>query len=153
MLARPQSAWQLRQTRPEIVAEIDRLLNDSTEREIAVQLNQRGWFSGNGSPFNPRIVANIRRDYRLKCRFDRLRERGLLTATELAIALGICRTTIHIWRRHGLLRGHFYNDKHECLFDPPSADKPTKQQGQKLADRRRFPQLTSHRLNEVQDEA
>jgi recombinase/recombinase-like zinc beta ribbon protein len=152
-LVRPQSAWQLRQTRTEIVAEIDRLLTEHTESEIATQLNERGSSSGTGGLFTPRIVANIRRDYRLKSRFERLRERGLLTAAELATALGVCRTTVHIWRRHGLLRGHFYNDKHQSLFDPPSVDKPTRQQGQKLADRRCFPQLTSHRLNEVQNEA
>ena len=152
-LVRPQSAWQLRQTRPEIVAEIDRLLTDSTESEIAAQLNERGWFSGEGGVFTPRIVANIRRDYQLHSRFERLRGRGLLTPAELAAELGVCRTTVNKWRRHGLLRGHFYNDKHECLFDPPTTDKPIKQQGQKLADRRRFPELTSHRMNEVQDEA
>ena len=45
-LARPHSAWQMRQTRPEIVAEIDRLLTDCTDKEIAVQLNDRGWLGG-----------------------------------------------------------------------------------------------------------
>ena len=78
---------------------------------------------------------------------------GLLTAAEIATALGVCRTTVHHWRKHGLLRSHIYNDKHECLFDPPTTDKPTKQQGQKLADRQRSLEFTSHRMKEVQDEA
>ena len=152
-LPRPHSAWQMRQTRPEIVAEIDRLLTDYTDKEIAVQLNERGWLSGEGRSFAPHIVANIRREYQLKTRFERLRAQGLLTATELANVLGVNRQTVSVWRRHGLLRGYVYNDKHECLFDPPTIDRPTKQQGRKLTDRCRFPQLASHRTNEVQDEA
>jgi hypothetical protein len=152
-LARPPSAWKIRQTAPAVVAEIDRLLTDHVDSEIAVQLNERGWTSGEGCPFSSRIVANIRRDYRLKPRLERLRERGLLTIKELAAQLGVCRQTIGTWCRQGLLQGHAYNDKHECLFDPPNADSPTKQQGQKLADRRRFPKVPSDRRKEVQDEA
>lgn len=152
-LARPLTAAQMRQTAPEVVAEIDRLLTDHVDSEIAAQLNERGWTSGEGCPFSSRIVANIRRDYRLKPRFERLRERGLLTVSELAAKLGVRRQTIALWRREGLLQGHAYNDKHECLFDPPTADSPTKQQGHKLDDRRRFPKIPSHRRKEVQDEA
>ncbi|MDZ4688068.1 MAG: recombinase family protein [Planctomycetaceae bacterium] len=152
-LARPPSAWKIRQTAPEVVAEIDRLLTDHVDSEIAAQLNERGWTSGEGRPFSNRIVANIRRDYRLKPRFDRLRARGLLTIQELAAQLGVSRQTICLWCRQGLLQGHAYNDKHECLFEPPTADSPTKQQGHKLADRRRFPKVPSHRRKEVQDEA
>ena len=152
-LPRPPSAWKIRQTAPEVVAEIDRLLTNHVDSQIAAQLNDRGWTSGEGCPFSSRIVANIRRDYRLKPRFERLRERGLLTIKELAAQLGVCRQTIGTWYRQGILHGHAYNDKHECLFDPPNADSPTKQQGHKLDDRRRFPKIPSHRRKEVQDEA
>jgi hypothetical protein len=48
MLAR---AWQLRNTKTKIVAEIDCLLEQCTESEIADQLNNKGWrSSGNQSP-------------------------------------------------------------------------------------------------------
>ncbi|MBV8900530.1 MAG: recombinase family protein, partial [Verrucomicrobia bacterium] len=38
----PQSAAQLRKTKPAVIAEIDRLLNTNTEREIAALLNEKG---------------------------------------------------------------------------------------------------------------
>jgi hypothetical protein len=44
------SAWQLRQTSPQVVALIDQRLNDHTEGQIAAQLNAEGYVSGAGSP-------------------------------------------------------------------------------------------------------
>jgi DNA invertase Pin-like site-specific DNA recombinase len=44
----PRSAWELRKTKPEIVAAIDRLLADHTEGEIAPLLNELGWRSSGG---------------------------------------------------------------------------------------------------------
>ena len=85
----PPNAWQRRVTRPEVVAEMDRLLDYHTDREIATLLNQRGWKSGEGRTFTRRIVARIRRNYGLKSRYTRLREAGLLTLHEIAQRLSI----------------------------------------------------------------
>jgi hypothetical protein len=49
-LPRPLSAWELRMTSAATIAEIDRLLDDLTEGQIAVMLNQRGLRSGEGKP-------------------------------------------------------------------------------------------------------
>jgi len=152
-VARVRPAWQSWQTRPEVVAEIDRLLTHHTEAEIAGLLNQRGWHSGKGGPFTRRVIVNVRRGYRLKSRFQRLREAGLLTATEMAVELGVCCTTVYDWHKHGLLHGYVYNDKHQCLFDPPLHDRPSRQPGQKLAERRRFQPVPTDRTQEVQDDA
>ena len=35
---------------------------------------------------------------------NQARERGMLTANELAAQLGVCPTSIHLWARRGLLR-------------------------------------------------
>lgn len=149
-LAAPQQSWQTWQTAPEIVAEIDRLLNDHTDQEVATILAERGLHAGKGTPFRARLIGNIRREYGLASRYDRLRAMGLLTADELAAKLEVNRVTVNHWRQAGLLRGHAYSDKPEYLYDPPTADAPTKQRGRKLADRRRIPEVVSERSKEVQ---
>jgi len=149
----PKNGCESWQTAPEIVAEIDRLLDEYTEDEIAMQLNDRGLRSGKGQRFNHRLVGNVRRGYRLKSRYQRLREAGLRTAAEMAAELGVCKTTIHDWRRLGLLPGHAYNAKQQYLFDPVEHDGPIKQQGRKLSERTPFSPLVADRTKEVQDEA
>jgi hypothetical protein len=151
-LPRPLRAWEARKTQPEVVEEIDRLLATQTEREIAAVLNQRGLVSGGGTPFKPYTVQKIRRAYQLKPRYQRLREAGFLTATEIASLVGVTVQTVGIWGRHGLLRAHRYNDRGECLYEKPDGVAPTKLQGRKLSERRRFAPITSDATNEVQYE-
>lgn len=125
-LPRPLNAWELRQTAPEIVTEIDRLLEDHTDGEIVAILSGRGLQPGNAKAFNCRIVGKIRRAYGLDDRFTRLRRRGLLTGEEIARCLDVHPSTIKTWRRAGLLRLHIYNDKGSCLYEPPGDDAPVK---------------------------
>lgn len=82
------------------------MLDEKTRAEIATHLNNRGLRTGKGRKFTLRLVGNVRRGYRLKSRYQRLRETGLLTAAEMAAELGVCKTTVHDWRRLGLLPGH-----------------------------------------------
>jgi len=152
-LALAQPAWQLRQTSAAVVAEIDALLDDHTEGEIAGILNARGRVSGEGLPFHACMVRRLRRDYQLKTRYERLREDGMLTLEETADLLGIATHTVKIWRRRGLLLAHAYNDKNECLYEHPGDDPPDKKQGSRLSKRRRFPQVASNPTKEVQCEA
>lgn len=147
---KPQNAGEIRKTKPQIIEEIDRLLDEYTAGQIATILNDEGRTSGEGRSFTARIVQSLCRNDDLKCRYDRLRERGLLTADELADALQVSHHTIRIWRREGLLQGYTYTDKPECLYDPPDAHSPRKSQGEKFSQRRRFPSLIPQRPNEVQ---
>jgi hypothetical protein len=121
----------LRQTPPTVVAEIDRLLENNTDGEIAQMLNRQGLTSGTGKPFHLAIVARIRTGHSLQSRYDRLRTRGMLTLDEIAKCRNVTPDTIKIWRRAGLLVAHRYNDNGQYLFEPPGADGPTKfrQQG------------------------
>jgi hypothetical protein len=146
----PKTAWERRLTPKETIAEIDRLLNDYTEGEIAKQLNQRGFRSGESHKFNWTIVAGIRKAYHLKSRYDRLREAGKLTQEEMAEMLKVAPVTVRIWRKHGMLKAYPYNDRNECLYEPPGADAPAKSQGRKLSERRRFRQVARHPSHEVQ---
>jgi hypothetical protein len=129
VLPPPKPAWMLRQTSGTVVKEIDRLLDGHTDAEIAELLNSHGMTSGEGKPFSRLIVRRIRIDYELESRYSRLRARGLLSLDEIAAALGVCRATIHLWRRAGLLRAHRC-DNGEYLFERPGPDAPVKYQHQ-----------------------
>ena len=133
----PLSAWKARQTDPDTLALVDRLLDQHTDAEVAAQLNQDNHRSGTGKPFSAQIVLHLRRAHGLPSHAERLRARGLLTIGEIAERLGVHASTIKAWRRAGLLASHKANDKNERLFEPPAPDDPrlAKQQGRRL-DRR-----------------
>jgi DNA invertase Pin-like site-specific DNA recombinase len=131
------NAWQLHETGAEIVSLIDQLLETHTDGDIATLLNARGLVSGKGQRFHRRIVLKIRRSHGLRSRAERLRDRGLLTPTEIATRLDVCVDTVKIWGQHGLLRRHICNDKPEYLYESPGPNAPIKMQGRRLSDRRR----------------
>ena len=146
------SAWQLRQTSPQVVALIDQRLDDHTAGQIAAQLNADGYVSGAGRAFHRLLVERLRRNYQLRSRYDRLRARGLLTIEETAHLLGVKPVTVKAWARHGLLIAHAYSDKPEYLYEHPGDQPPTRMQGRKLSHRARHKVLTN-RTQEVQCEA
>jgi DNA invertase Pin-like site-specific DNA recombinase len=135
-LSAPQTAWQARTTRPDVITQIDILLNEHTDGQVAAILNQQGLRSGTGKLFSARIIAKLRKAYDLQDRYARLRARGFLTLAQIARRLGVSTSTVKIWRRLGLLHSHAYSDKPECLYEVPSGEPlPTKRQGCKLKDR------------------
>jgi DNA invertase Pin-like site-specific DNA recombinase len=149
----PQNAWQMRQTPPQVVAKIDKLLESHTDAQIANILNDRGYTSGEGKRFSSLTVAKLRRRHSLKSRYQRLRDAGLLTLQEVSEILGVCQQTVKIWRDHGLLHAVPYNDKGECLYPDPGPNPPVKQQGTKLATRPPLAPIPSNQTHEVQYEA
>jgi DNA invertase Pin-like site-specific DNA recombinase len=149
----PLNAWQQRATSPEVVKEIDRLLEHNTYRQIAAILNERDMRSGEGKIFSSQIVARIRKQYGLTTRYDRLRKAGRLTLREMAALLGITPQWVRIWHRHGILRGHAYTDKNECLYEHPGDNPPSKAQGMKLSARCQANEVASTATQEVQYEA
>jgi hypothetical protein len=56
----PARAWQLRKTKPEIVVEVDRLLEQCTDSEIAAKLNSKGFICP--TPLSPTSEARFRDD-------------------------------------------------------------------------------------------
>lgn len=149
----PLTAAQLRKTNPEVVGQIDHLLDILTEGQIAAELNQRGYRSGTGGPFTLRIVWKIRQTYHLKSRYDRLRQVGMLSLDEMAGRLGVCTYTIKRWQQHGLLHAHAYNDKNQFLYEPVEACGPLKSHGVRLVEKRQFLRVVSNSDNEVHREA
>ena len=149
----PQRSWEQRQTSAAAVAAIDRLLDNHTYPEVAAVLNSQGLQSGEGKPFTARIVARIQRSYQLTPRYDRLRKAGMLTVEEMAQVLGINPRTVKAWNQHGLVRGHAYNGKNDCLYDHPGENAPQKAQGVKLSKRAAASLVVTQCAKEVQCEA
>jgi hypothetical protein len=101
-----------------VIRAVDELLETCTDREVAARLNDMGYRNWKGQAFTLKKVMLVRRAYHLKSRFERLRERGMLTGDELARQLGVCTTTVHQWGRAGLLRRHLYGNNYRCLYEP-----------------------------------
>ena len=154
-VAIPLNAWQIRKTKPEIIEEIDKLMDHFTDKEIVANFNRRGIKPSEGQKFTRTIMGNLRRNNGLKSRYDRLREKGLSTVDEMAKELNVSACTVKIWCSYGLLKGYKYNDKGERLFElGPKEAMPQKSQGlvNKLSERPKYEELVSHATNEVQFE-
>src|SRR6266849_4342768 len=132
----PPTAAQLRKTPAAAVTAIDGLLDHHTHAQIAGILNDRGLTSGEGRPFHRLIIRYIRDEYGLRSREQRLRDAGMLTLTQMAGRLGVPAKTVKIWHHAGLITGHPYNDKGECLYPPPGPNPPTRAQRRKLSEQR-----------------
>jgi DNA invertase Pin-like site-specific DNA recombinase len=126
----PKPAWQIRQTPSAVVEQVDRLLDEYTDTQVARQLNALGMRSGGGHAFSHAIVRNIRTQHHLQSRYDRLRSKGMLTLQEIAERLDVQPGTIKTWRRAGLLPAHCFGGRGEYLFEPPGAQSPVKYQHQ-----------------------
>jgi DNA invertase Pin-like site-specific DNA recombinase len=124
-------------TLPSVLAEIDRLLDQHSCQAVADNLNSRGFVSGFGQRFHGPMIARIVKDHRLKTRWQRLREKGMLTLDEMAERMDMCTDQVKVWRAAGLLRAHLWNDKGEYLYEDPGPNPPQKNKGVKLSERRR----------------
>ena len=89
--------WNDPATRPanaSAVTAVDELLDHHTHAQIASILNARGLTSGEGRPFHRLIIRNIRDDYGLRSREQRLRDADMLTLTQIAGGLGVSTGTV-----------------------------------------------------------
>jgi hypothetical protein len=125
-VARPLNSWQRRKHSAEVIAEIDRLLGEHSLGEIATILNARGYKTGGGVEFDAATVSRIHIEYGLRNRYQRLRDRGLLTLSEIAEKLKVSVGTIRRWQHRGLLRAHPYDDQNRCLYEDPGPTGPKK---------------------------
>ena len=128
----PKSSAQQVKTPPRIVALVDELLNDHTYAEIADRLNEQGLRPGGSARpgrkdivFTALRVGYLVKNYRLRSRYDRLRDQGMLTKGEAAQRFAVHETTLVRWAQHGLVVRHAYNG-HAFLYDPPGSVAPVK---------------------------
>lgn len=126
------NAWKKYMTAPDVLAEVDRLLDEHTDSEVAEILNGQGRCSGRRMKFTGQIIAALRKWNHLKSRYQRLRERGMLDVYEMAKLLGTSVRTVYIWhRKGGVLQPHRYNDGGAFLYEPPGQNSPLLQADRK----------------------
>jgi len=118
-LPAPKNGWQLRKTSKAVVSQIDQLLGQHTDAEVANILNKSGMVSGSGQPFKARTVFNIRRSYGLKSHYERLRDLGLFTLNETAKKLKVSKRTVKKWADKKILTSYKCNDKNERVYEWP----------------------------------
>jgi len=148
----PQSKFQQQKTSDDVIAEVDRLLNEYNYRQIADILNEKGLRTGLGLAFDPKSLSRTCRTYGLQSRYQRLRELGLLSLDEIAKRLDVCKDTIRRWQHGGLLRAIPYNDSNQCLYELASQP-PIKSKGTPMASRPQPYRDVDARPREVQYEA
>jgi hypothetical protein len=61
----------------------------------------------------------------------------------MAELMNVSNNTIQIWKRNGMLKAYPYNNKNECLFEPPGEGSPAKQQGLPYNQRKQFQQFNA----------
>jgi len=153
----PPPIAELRKNPAYIVAEVDRLLDDYTHGQIAAILSHKGMHTVDGKPLTRLNIRYIQETYGLASRYDRLRNRGMLTMAEIGERLNIAPATVKGWNQAGFLMSHPYNDKNECLFEPPGDDAPVRGKHKgliaALCQTRRSRKITSQNHDEVQYEA
>ena len=148
-LSRPLSAADLYRTPEAVIAKVDALLDEYTDAQTARELDRRGYRPTRGGRYKAMTVTNLRRRHDLKSRYQRLRERGLLSRDEIAARLAVSPRMVKCWTDCGLLEGLVANDKGQLLYpcpqDPagksrPGDGKETLSGGDQM----------SHPINEVQ---
>ncbi len=145
-LAHPKPAIDLRKLDPTVVSEIDRLIDDHTDSEIAAALNAAGHQPPVGDKFTVWMIWKIRKAHRLDSRFDRLRRKGMLTLEEMAEALGAHPQTVKDRAARGQLASIVYNDKGQRLYTPaePTAMVPCARCGKLMPERAAQGQLRKY---------
>jgi DNA invertase Pin-like site-specific DNA recombinase len=124
-LPRPLTAWELRATSPEARQQMNALLDEYTDAQVAALLNERGLRTGAGDTFEPANVQWVRFSAKLKSLKERLLEAGMLTSKQVSAKLGISRTTIGRLRREGQLKARLCNDHGEWLYWLPEPSPPS----------------------------
>lgn len=128
----PKSSAQQVKTPPQVIALVDRLLDAHTYPEIAERLDAHGFRPGGvirlgraEARFTALRVSYIVNTYGLRSRFDRLRDRGLLTKKEAATRLKIHEHTLVSWAQHGIVNRVPY-EAQAFLYEIPSSKLPAK---------------------------
>lgn len=117
-VARPVPTARASKVLPEVIRELDRLLESCLDAEAATRLNALGYRSWAGEPFNGKRVESLRLRAGIMTCFERLRAQGFLTAYEMARDLKLCVTHTQRLAHAGVLPIQHYGKGQRFLFAP-----------------------------------
>lgn len=123
-LPRPLTAQQQRVTHDDVRQEMDALLNEYTDAQVAHHLNERGLRTGAGEAFDTDSVKWVRFARKLKSLKQRMLDAGWQTSAQTVARLGVCRATLGKMRRQGRLQGRICNELGAWLYWPHAGMPP-----------------------------
>ena len=119
-LPRPRTHNEMRITSPEAREQMNVMLNELTDAQVAEGLNARGLKTGAGANFDAESVKWVRFSAGLPSLKERLLAAGMLTRVQITAKLGISRTTLARWRGDGRIGARVCNESGEWLYRLPS---------------------------------
>ena len=117
-LPRPLTAQQLRATHEDTRRQIDTLLDEYTDAQVAHTLNESGLRTGAGDTFDPTSIQWVRFSHKLKSFKQRLLEAGWLTGKQIETKLEVSRQTLARWRVTNRVKARICNERGEWLYWP-----------------------------------
>ena len=119
-LPRPLTAAQQRVTHDDVRQQLDTLLDEYTDAQVAHVLNERGLHTGAGDAFDSHSVQWVRHAHKLRSLKQRLLDEGWVTGRQAQQRLGVNRTTLGRWRTSGRIQARICNDLGEWLYRLPA---------------------------------
>jgi len=114
---------EVRKTRKDIVMQVDELTENYAPSEIADILNRKGYRAWNGNMFNLRTINRIIRTYRIKSRYQRLRDKGCLSLKEKMLESNLSQAQIMQMRNEGKIVFYKVTDRDEYLYESQNMNK------------------------------
>jgi len=118
-----------KQTPPELVTQIDQLLEFGDDGIVAERLNAAGVLNCRNDAFTRNQIACIRQGHGLRPHCERRLAAGYATAGQLAVRYGVTRTTVRLWAQNGLLERSSCGDGHRWYYRLPAEDTIVKGHG------------------------
>jgi hypothetical protein len=115
-LPRPLTPQQLRATHEPVRRQIDELLDEYTDAQVARILNEQKLRTGAGDTFDTKSVKWVRYSAKIRSLKERLLDAGWLTVNQVSAMLGLSRTSIGKLRLQGKLQGRICNDHGQWLY-------------------------------------
>ena len=115
---RPLTGQQLRATHPDVREQIDTLLDEYTDAQVAHMMNERGLRTGAGATFDVESIRWVRHSLKLKSLKERLLSAGWSTAKQMKARFGVSRASLGRWRIRGRVRARICNGLGEWLYQP-----------------------------------
>jgi len=116
ILPLPENNFMKIKTKPEIIREVDRLLDHYTDKQIASIFNEKEMKTSFGLPFIPITIKRVISTYGLKKRCDRLRNRGFINRKEAQKKLNITYNELKNLTDDGLIKVHPYGGHHTNIL-------------------------------------
>lgn len=114
---------EVRKTRDEIIRKVDELTENHIPSEIADILNQKGYSLWNGNMFTHKSIRYIIRVYKIKRRYERLREKGYLTLKEKMLETDFSQEQIMQMRNERKIVFHKASERNEYLYESQDMNK------------------------------